>query len=291
LVALFAIAREDKYTKTKFKMRIKALVGWWNKSETSPSLPARPYYLATAELAATGPLTLALGAADSASFSARLGILHISTSPMYELYSLPTNNNSLPRQSNSLLLMPTIATHRRFTKDMASISKTLHASALFLSFFRIVLQTSSQSLSNSYPTTYTSTPIVTSSAASYIPAGVPLYSFTYPEFINGYDNGIKVSDKDTIAVSGASNGAQYIPTLQIQCWTRNTSSSFTCPHPPIFPQDGFLLTQFCRVSNWASRDTESHNSFRFVHNPVSTSPRDLSSLQSMCTDSIWSRPL
>ena len=80
-------------------------------------------------------------------------------------------------------------------------------------------------------------------ATSTLPAGstptaYPFYNFTYPTFPDHYQSGIQVSYKDTIDVAWVANGEQHAPQLQIQCWTRNDSSSFICMYylcPPTLP--------------------------------------------------------
>ena len=74
--------------------------------------------------------------------------------------------------------------------------------------------------------------------ASSTPTAYPFYNFTYPTFPDHYQSGIEVSYKDTIDVSWVANGEQHSPVLQVQCWTRNDSSSFICKyfiHPDHLP--------------------------------------------------------
>lgn len=73
---------------------------------------------------------------------------------------------------------------------------------------------------------------VSSQTTTSTPTVLPSYNFTYPIFPDQYHSGIQVSYKDTIDVSWIANGEQHTPVLQIQCWSRNDSSSFIYSQNP-----------------------------------------------------------
>lgn len=108
---------------------------------------------------------------------------------------------------------------------MPVIHQFFPSASLILTLLQFLRPTFSQlyplSNSSSAPTTTTS-----SLSPSSTPTVFPAYNFTYPDFPDQYNTGIQVSYKDTIDVAWVANGAQHTPVLQIQCWTRNDSSSF-----------------------------------------------------------------
>ena len=112
---------------------------------------------------------------------------------------------------------------------MPVIHQFFPSASLILTLLQFLRPTFSQlyplSNSSSAPTTTTS-----SLSPSSTPTVFPAYNFTYPDFPDQYNTGIQVSYKDTIDVAWVANGAQHTPVLQIQCWTRNDSSSFICEY-------------------------------------------------------------
>lgn len=113
---------------------------------------------------------------------------------------------------------------------MVFVKKTLPVTTLAYTLLQVGFPAYAQ-------TTITATQVVTSTlAASASPTVFPLYSFYYPvDSSDGPDYGIQVSSKDTIDVSWAYDGSQHPPVLGIECWTRNTSNSFTCLVSPLHP--------------------------------------------------------
>ena len=121
-------------------------------------------------------------------------IKHDSQGPSQQISTMPITNHFLPVSTFTLVIL--------------TLLQYLHPA-------------SSQTTSLSAAATST-LPASSSSSAN------PFYNFTYPTFPDHYQSGIQVSYKDTIDVSWVANGQQHSPVLQIQCWTRNDSSSFIC---------------------------------------------------------------